>query len=143
MIYVPGGPGAQIVAAEGAVREDRVVRIYGEDGYDTSNQIAHYMVDNGFLKPDVVVVACGFQVGKGPDAQLASLREEAAAHRLQRCYRRESQHLEISRRDSVQRVGFVADYRYTVDRCYMLGGSYVMPDAVLSKTADIIFGTIQ
>ena len=56
----------------------------------------------------------------------------------------ESQHFEtIEGRDSVQRVGFVADYRYTVDRCYMLGGSYVMPDAVLSKTADIIFGTIQ
>ena len=147
-IYVPGGPGAVTEASvEGVFGEDRVVRIYGEDGYDTSNQIAHYMVDNGFLKPDVVVVACGAQGAKGSDALAGAAlagRSGGVILLVNGNTALESQHFEtIEGRDSVQRVGFVADYRYTVDRCYMLGGSYVMPDAVLSKTADIIFGTIQ
>lgn len=147
-IYVPGGPGAVHPATvENVFGEDRVVRMYGEDGYDTSNQIAHYMVDNGLLSADVAVVACGAQAAKGSDAlsgAALACKNDGVVLLVNENTAVEPRHLEtIEGGDSLRDASFLSAHRYAVDTCYMLGGTYVMPDAVLSKTADIILGTLM
>ncbi|MEE0519384.1 cell wall-binding repeat-containing protein [Slackia sp.] len=146
-IYVPGGPGAVPEASvEGVFGEDRVVRMYGEDGYDTSNQIAHYMVDHKLLSVNTAVVACGAQAAKGSDALSGAAlagKNGGVVLLVNGNTAVESQHLEtIEGGDSLQDASFLSLHRYDIDTCYMLGGAYVMPDAVLSKTADIIMATL-
>lgn len=59
---MPGGPGAAPRSSvEDVFGKDRVARIFGEDGYDTSNQIATYMVNNKLLSANTVCIASGAQ----------------------------------------------------------------------------------
>ena len=142
-IYVPGGPGAvRPATVEDVFGEDRVVRMYGEDGYDTSNQIAHYMVDHGLLSADVAVVACGAQPAKGSDALSGAAlagRSGGVVLLVNGNTTVEPQHFEtIEGGDSLLDSSFLTNHRYTVDTSYMLGGSYVMPESVLTKVKEII-----
>ena len=68
-IWVPGGPGAVPETAVEYVFGGRTItRLYGYDGYETSNYIARFMVEQGYLSAENCVVACGAQGPKGTDA---------------------------------------------------------------------------
>lgn len=68
-IYVPGGDGAVATSTvEGVFGSSRVVRKYGNTGYDTSNELATYFVKEGLLSTDTVVFASGAPAPKGVDA---------------------------------------------------------------------------
>ena len=142
-IYVPGGPGAvRESTVEGVFGEGRVVRIYGWDGYDTSNQIATYMVERGLLSANTVTVACGAEAAKGSDALsgaalagraggvilLANANERMEPARLST----------IEDADSQGTAAFLSAYAGDVSQAYVLGGAYVMPEKVLKQIADLI-----
>ena len=67
-IFVAGGEGA--VSNDSLSREglQAFKRLAGESGYDTSNQIACYMLENGLLSADTVTLACGAEEARGLDA---------------------------------------------------------------------------
>lgn len=68
-IYVPGGDGAVATSTvEDVFGSSRVVRKYGNTGYDTSNELATYFVKEGLLSTDTVVFASGAPAPKGVDA---------------------------------------------------------------------------
>ncbi len=68
-IYVPGGDGAVATSTvEDVFGSSRVVRKYGNTGYDTSNELATYFVKEGLLSADTVVFASGAPAPKGVDA---------------------------------------------------------------------------
>ena len=68
-IYVPGGDGAVATSTvEGVFGSGRVVRKFGNTGYDTSNELATYFVKEGLLSTDTVVFASGAPAPKGVDA---------------------------------------------------------------------------
>lgn len=57
-IYVPGGPGAvPTKSVEAVFGQRRVVRPAGWDDFDTSNQIATWMVRRGKLSEEMVCAA--------------------------------------------------------------------------------------
>lgn len=63
-----GGVVVPSTIAESAFGTSRTVRLAGSTGYDTSNEIATYMLDNGYLGNEVACVASGAKVSKGLDA---------------------------------------------------------------------------
>ena len=72
-VFVLGGQGALTDANITDEIEDwseagRVVRIAGDNGYDTSNQVANYLTSKGLLGTDTVTVACGATSTNGSDA---------------------------------------------------------------------------
>ena len=95
---------------------------------------------------NTAVVACGAQAAKASEAlSRAALAGKPGGDVLlvNGNTAVESQHLEtIEGGDSLQDASFLSLHRYDIDTCYMLGGAYVMPDAVLSKTADTIMATL-
>lgn len=66
-VFIAGGTGALSDDSVSAVTPSKV-RLWGKDGYDTSNQIANYMHANGLLSADTVTVANGDALFKGVDA---------------------------------------------------------------------------
>lgn len=143
LIYVPGGPGAvRLESVEGVFGSDRVVRLYGQDGYDTSNQIAHYMVNNGLLNPDFVVVASGAQAPGGRDALAGSALAGQAKGVL--ILANENEAIEsvnlttVNGVDSEESAGYLIESSEVVKTVVLLGGTYVMPNDVI----DVITNTL-
>ena len=67
--YIIGGTGAVSYASvEGTFSTNNIVRLSDQDGYDTSNQIAPYMVANNKLSASCLCIANGAEVPKGTDA---------------------------------------------------------------------------
>ena len=101
-----------------------------------------YMVDHGLLSADVAVVACGAQPAKGSDALSGAAlagRSGGVVLLVNGNTTVEPQHFEtIEGGDSLLDSSFLTNHRYTVDTSYMLGGSYVMPESVLTKVKEII-----
>lgn len=74
-VFVPGGPAAvSLSSVEGVVGQDLRggARIYGNNAFDTCNQVAKWMVENDYLSAKVVCVANGAEAPRGVDALAGS-----------------------------------------------------------------------
>lgn len=68
-VFVAGG-GVVVPStiAESAFGTTRTVRLAGSTGYDTSNEVAAYMLEKGYLSNKTACVASGAKVSRGLDA---------------------------------------------------------------------------
>lgn len=141
-IFVAGGEGA--VSNDALSREglQAFKRLAGESGYDTSNQIACYMLENGLLSADTVTLACGVEEARGLDALAgAALAGKNCGPILlvnaQQAFGNTSLQT-IQGADSERTAAFLdshADAVYWVD---VLGGEYVMPESLIETIRTII-----
>lgn len=143
-IYVPGGTGAVPESSvEGVFGKDRVVRLAGWDGYDTSNQIATYMVDHGLLSADAVCLASGAPDPKGVDALAgAALAGKNGGVVLLTNARPDfgdpESYVTVEGRDSTGAPAFLSANAGSVSRAYVLGGAAVMPPSLVDKIANVL-----
>lgn len=142
-IFVPGGPGAvPTQTVEDVFGSGCVQRLYGYDGYDTSNQIATWMVSHGYLTADMVVLACGAPSPKGLDAlsgsALAGINGGVVllvnGNRDLGWYRS----VTVRAWDSQGTRAFLRSYGEQVQRAYLVGGTYVMPYCTAADVADVL-----
>lgn len=141
-IFVAGGEGA--VSNDSLSREglQTFKRLAGESGYDTSNQIACYMLENGLLSANTVTLACGAEEARGLDALAgAALAGKNCGPILlvnaQQAFGNTSLQT-IQGADSERTAAFLdshADAVYWVD---VLGGEYVMPESLIETVRTII-----
>lgn len=131
-VYVPGGwKAVERTTVESVFGAERVVRLFGESGYDTSNEIAEYMVRNGFLVADGAAFACGAPDPKGVDA----LAGAALAGKRGSVLLLAQANPKLGQFDTTTIEGFLVNHARFVEGVYVLGGSAVMPIA-LQNTID-------
>lgn len=136
-IYVAGGAGA---VSESSV--ERAIasnlrggnRLFGETGYDTSNAIARYMVDNGLLDDAVVCIANGAMAPGGTDALAGSAL--AGANGGVMLLANPNQKIEVVDLTTID--GVLASDSAFVRKAYVLGGTYVMPKSFCDKVSSMI-----
>lgn len=144
-VFIAGGEGAIDDSTVAGVVND-AVRIWGEDGYDTSNQIATYMVANNLLKPASVTVANGSQAARGLDALAgAALAGKTNGVIL---LANGSEHTDTMGAqdfttinegpDSQDTQSFLKANADSVSLVYTLGGSYVMPQSAIDTIAETL-----
>ena len=142
-IYVPGGNGAVPQASvEDIFGKERVVRLSGWDGYDTSNQIATYMVKHGLLSPSTICLASGAPDPKGVDALAgAALAGKAGGVVLLTNANPRFGSISTTTIEGVDSEGtsaFLPSYANDVDQAYILGGKAVMPAELQQRVNDIL-----
>lgn len=144
-VFVAGGHGAvSEESAEGAIGGLRGgSRLAGETGYDTSNQIAHYLVEKGLLSAANPCVANGAPDPKGLDALAgAALAGKAGSVILLMNPRADLGDSEngctIKGTDSNGDVAFLTKYAGAVQDVAILGGTYVMPSSVSDEIKDVL-----
>lgn len=143
-IYVPGGNGAVPQASvEEVFGKQRVARLSGWDGYDTSNQIATYMVERGLLSPSTICLASGAPDPKGVDALAgAALAGKAGGVVLLTNVNPRFGSIStttIEGADSEGTSAFLPSHAKDVEQAYILGGKAVMP-AELQQRVNYILG---
>ena len=142
-VYVPGGTGAVPESSvEGVFGASRVVRLAGWDGYDTSNQIATYMVDHGLLSASAVCLASGAPDPKGVDA-LAGAALAGKSGGVVLLTNTNARFGDVSTTtvegfDSEHTPAFLASHAGDVNQAYILGGKAVMPADLQQKVNDIL-----
>ena len=142
-IYVPGGNGAVPQASvEEVFDRERVVRLSGWDGYDTSNQIATYMVEHGLLSPSTICLASGAPDPKGVDALAgAALAGKAGGVVLLTNANPRFGSIStttIEGADSEGTSAFLPSHVKDVEQAYILGGKAVMPAELQQRVNDIL-----
>ena len=142
-IYVPGGNGAVPQASvEEVFGKERVVRLSGWDGYDTSNQIATYMVEHGLLSPSTICLASGAPDPKGVDALAgAALAGKAGGVVLLANANPRFGSISTTTIEGVDSEGtpaFLPSHANDVDQAYILGGKAVMPAELQQRVNDIL-----
>lgn len=142
-IYVPGGNGAVPQASvEDVFGKERVVRLSGWDGYDTSNQIATYMVEHGLLSPSTICLASGAPDPKGVDALAgAALAGKAGGVVLLTNANPRFGSIStttIEGADSEGTSAFLPSHTKDVEQAYILGGKAVMPAELQQRVNDIL-----
>ena len=134
-IYVPGGPGAVAEdTVEGTFPGRTVVRMWGEDGYDTSAEVATKLIGDGLLDPGSCYFACGAQAPRGVDA----LAGAALAGKNGGPMLLVNGNAEIEDVNLVTLEQVLVRYAPQVQRVAVLGGSFVMPGAVIDDIRDAI-----
>ena len=141
-IFVAGGEGAVSNDALSCEGLQAFKRLAGESGYDTSNQIACYMLENGLLSADTVTLACGAEEARGLDALAgAALAGKNCGPILlvnaQQAFGDTSLQT-LKGTDSEGTPAFLeshADAVYWVD---VLGGEYVMPESLIETIRTIV-----
>ena len=142
-IYVPGGPGAVPKSSvEDVFGKDRVARIFGENGYDTSNQIATYMVNNNLLSANTVCIASGAPAPKGVDALAgAALAGKAGGVMLlanDNPAFGEVDSTAVDGSDSQGTPAFLASHAPDVGQAYLLGGNAVIGADLQRKVTELL-----
>lgn len=142
-IYVPGGPGAvPRSSVEDVFGKDRVARIFGEDGYDTSNQIATYMVNNKLLSANTVCIASGAPAPKGVDALAgAALAGKAGGVMLlanDNPAFGEIDSTAVDGSDSQGTPAFLTSHAPDVGQAYLLGGNAVIGADLQRKVTELL-----
>ena len=138
-IYVPGGSGAVPKSSVEDVFKDRTIqRIYGTTGYDTSNQIATYMVENGKLSAETVCLTNGAPAPKGTDALAGSALAGVNGGVILLANSRSDfgdpeNYATIDGTDSKNTAGFLKANKDSVKNAYVLGGSAVMPEKICKR----------
>lgn len=136
-VYVAGGTAVVPAAtAEGAFG-DRVVRLAGEDGYDTSNQIATYMKEKGLLVSNAVCVASGALPARGLDALSGSALAGTKGAPILLVSGNEAMApvdtVTISGTDSNGTTAFLEGNATNIHGAYVLGGDVVVPQTILAQ----------
>lgn len=120
----------------------RVVRLSGWDGYDTSNQIATYMVERGLLSPSTICLASGAPDPKGVDALAgAALAGKAGGVVLLTNANPRFGSIStttIEGADSEGTSAFLPSHAKDVEQAYILGGKAVMPAELQQRVNDIL-----
>lgn len=142
-IYVPGGNGAVPQASvEEVFGKQRVARLSSWDGYDTSNQIATYMVERGLLSPSTICLASGAPDPKGVDALAgAALAGKAGGVVLLTNANPRFGSIStttIEGADSEGTSAFLPSHAKDVEQAYILGGKAVMPAELQQRVNDIL-----
>ena len=140
-IYVPGGPAAvPETSVEGEFKNRTIQRIYGEDGYDTSNQIATYMTTHKtsdgsetLLSANTVCITNGAPAPKGTDALAGSALAGVNGGVIlltngRPDYGDAENYVTIDVADSKGQAGFLKANAANVANTYVLGGPAVMPE---------------
>lgn len=136
-IYVPGGDGAVATSTvEGVFGSGRVVRKFGNTGYDTSNELATYFVKEGLLSTDTVVFASGAPAPKGVDALAgAAIAGRSSAPVILLNNNPDMGDYGVT---ALGKDKFLQSNYKSVKTGYVLGGTTVMPDSMYSWIKQII-----
>ena len=142
-IWVPGGPGAVPTSQVEGVFEGRTFhRIYGYDGYETSNAIAHHMIESGLLSAESCVVACGAQGPKGTDALAgAALAGRAKAPVLLVNGNSALGGVDYTTVDAGASDGkeaFMKSESPSIAQVWVLGGAFVMPQETVDRISAVL-----
>ena len=145
-IWVVGGTVAvreETVEGVFTNRTDDIVRLCGEDGYDTSNQIATYMTEHGSLSVETVGIASGGQRAHGVDALAgAALIGQQGGVMLLANGNDEMEEINYTTidadADSQGSPSFLTKNRLEVIDAYVLGGTVVAPTAFFDKVEQIL-----
>ena len=143
-IWVAGGyvaVGRETV--EGVFTDRDITRLWGWDGYDTSNQIATYMTENNLLSVDTVGIASGGQKANGVDALAgAALIGKQGGVMLLANANSDMEALNYvtidAGKDSNGAASFLAENGSEVRDTYVLGGTVVAPETFFTKIGDIL-----
>lgn len=137
-VYVAGGTAAVSEESLAGVHTD-IVRLAGNDGYDTSNQIARYMVNAGLLKANLVCVACGASKPAGADALSGAALAGKYSGVILLANANEAMDDEgvvstvtLQGHDSQGGQAFLEAHAAEVGKVFVLGGTTVMPEEVIS-----------
>ena len=143
-IYVPGGPGAVPTSSVEEVFDGRTIqRLYGTDGYDTSNQIATFMTKEGLLSANAVAIASGGQKAHGVDALAgaALVGKQGGVMLLANgnpVMESENYTTLDQEEDSQGDAAYLTTNRYEVTDAYVLGGTVVAPKSFFAKVEKIL-----
>lgn len=150
-VYVAGGHLAVPSMIAESAFGNRVVRLAGNDGYDTSNEIATFMVDNGLLGNEVACVASGAFISKGLDALsgsvLAGKRDAPVLLVNGLVFDKKDKNYEpvntvvIHGDDSEGTEAFITHNAASLKKVYILGGPMAVPTGVKNDIAKIIAPT--
>ena len=138
-IYVPGGFGAvPKFSVEGTFTGRTIQRLAGENGYDTSNQIATYMVANNKLSAETVCLTNGAPNPKGTDAlagaALAGVNNGVILLTNAKDSLGEAEnYTTIDGTDSAGSAGFLKTNATSIKNTYVLGGPAVMPQSICER----------
>ena len=127
-IIVAGGKGAvsdESVAPIGFDETAGDVRLRGKDGFETSSNIADYMVSNNLLSPETMVVASGAQAPKGLDA----LAGAALAGQTKGVMLLVNGQTAFGSINTMAMDSFLEKHADEVKAAYVLGGGFVIPEA--------------
>ena len=143
-IYVPGGTGAVPESSvEGVFTGRTIQRLWGYDGYDTSNQIASYMTNEGLLSANTVAIASGGQKAHGVDALAgAALVGKQGGVMLLANAEPEMEDVNLvtidAGKDSEGEASFLTANKDDVESAFVLGGTVVAPEDLFTKVKTIL-----
>lgn len=132
-VYVPGGTVAvpeDVLTCLGRENGKSLIRLTeGSDAYDTSNYIANYMVENGYLSARTTTVAAGYQLCKGVDALAgAALAGKQGGVLILANGTKNDDGPNLTTIE-----GFLTEKSAQVRKAYVLGGTTVMPEAMVEE----------
>ena len=143
-LWVVGGNAAVgKETVEGVFTDHLIVRLWGEDGYDTSNQIATYMLENKLLSVESVGIASGGQKAHGVDALAgaALVGKQGGVMLLANgnpVMESENYTTLDQEEDSQGAAAYLTTNRYEVTDAYVLGGTVVAPKSFFAKVEKIL-----
>lgn len=143
-VFVAGGVKAISDESISGVNPDKVKRLSGNDGYDTSNQIANYLVANGLLSAETVVVANGGEGAKGLDALSGAViaGKNGGALILTNGNERDDlgayNDVTVQGNDSEGTQAFLSAHAASVMKVYALGGEVVMPKSMIDLVTSVV-----
>ena len=129
-----------VVGGVGAISDESLdglhpeIRLWGEDGYETSNAIAEFGYKLEHFSGTDVVFACGAQAAKGVDALAGS----ALAGKLRAPILLVNGQEEMEAVNTYTVDNVFADHAADVLNVYILGGSYVMPQDIVDKIESML-----
>ena len=133
-VFVPGGPGALPTSSVEGIWGDKVTRIFGLTGYDTSVAVAKKMMDEGYLQGSSVGIATGTANAKGVDALTASslLAKNDAPLVL----------VEDTVNTSAA-TAFIGDNNESFDKALVFGGTSVCPMSLMQEIDKSLRGVLH
>ncbi|MDD6786217.1 MAG: cell wall-binding repeat-containing protein [Eggerthellales bacterium] len=134
-VFVPGGPGALPKSSvEGVWGEEKVTRVFGMTGYDTSVAVAKKMMEDGYLPGSTVGVANGMASAKGLDALTSSAllaKNDAPLVLVEGTI------------NTGAAVAFIAGNNNVFDNVKVFGGTYVCPNDLVEEIDDALSNTVH
>ena len=134
-VFVPGGPGALPKSSvEGVWGEEKVTRVFGMTGYDTSVAVAKKMMEDGYLPGSTVGVANGMASAKGLDALTSSAllaKNDAPLVLVEGTI------------NTGAAVAFIADNNNVFDNAKVFGGTYVCPNDLVKEIGSALNNTVH
>ncbi len=123
-------------------KRNNIQRIYGESGFDTSNQIATWFTSNGYLTGSCVVIANGAEKPGGKDAltgaALAGKNSGVILLSNANSTLEATNTTTLEGTDSKNSPAYLTNNAKTITKAYVLGGTSVSPQALITKVDSIL-----